>query len=149
MLWLIRHAMCALYPRTEHFPGLEDLGVTEYLRRYRRESTFLMWLGLFVGAWLFAWTPWMTVYVPLPSFLLPKGLLDKHARKITGTRIYLLRQMIFLVKLGAGTCWAIHPRVREKVGLAPYGEDPGTFRTEKTIRRLQIHKDDGVAPEAR
>src|SRR5688572_31543894 len=122
--------MCALYPREGDWPGMEDVGVTEFLRTYRREATFLMWLGLCAASWLFAWTPFLTVYLPLPSFLLPRSLLEKHAARITYTRIYHLRQMIFLVKLAAGLCWGRHPDIRAKIGLPPYPEDPGTWRSE-------------------
>lgn len=126
--WLIRHAMCALYPRTAELPGMEDTDVRGFLARYKRESTFLMWLGLFAGSLVFAWSPILTVHLPLPSFLLPRALLDKHAMRITSTRFYLLRQSIFLVKLAAGLCWGAHPAVRAKLGMAPYPADPGTWR---------------------
>jgi hypothetical protein len=128
--WLIRHAMCALYPREGDFPGVEDTDVAAFLKRYRREAPNLIWMGLVLGTFVFVWTPLLTVFVPLPSFLLPRSLLDRHAMKITGTRIYLLRQAIFLLKLAAGFCWGSHPSVRAKMNLAPYPEDPGTWRKD-------------------
>ncbi len=140
--WLIQHAMCALYPRTEAFPGMEDTDVAGFLRRYRRESTSLMWLGLVLGTWLFVWTPFMTVYLPVPSFLLPKGLLDRHANRITYTRLYLLRQAVFLVKLAAGLCWGSHPDVRAKLALPPYPDDPGTWIEGAPRVRLPVAPSD-------
>jgi hypothetical protein len=126
----MQHAMCALYPRTADLPGVEDTDVAAFLRTYRRESSFLMWLGLSLATFVFIMSPLLTVYVPLPSFLLPRALLDRHAMRITATRIYVIRQSIFLVKLAAGLCWAAHPDVRAKMSLPPYAADPGTWRTD-------------------
>ena len=129
MIWFVRSAMCALYPRTDERPGLEDCGITEFLVRFRRETTFLMWLGVLAGAWVFHFTPLFTVFVPLPAFLLPRGLRDKHASRITGAGVYLVRQAIFLLKLPAGLCWGGHPEVRAKFALPAYPPDPGSWRT--------------------
>jgi len=127
--WFIQHAMEAFYPRTETLPGIADTDVAGFLKRYRSDATRLMWLGLVVGTLLFVWTPILTVYWPLPSFLLPKKVLDRHAHRVTSSRLYLLRQAVFLVKLAAGLCWGSHPAVRAKFGMAPYDADPGTWRT--------------------
>src|SRR5690606_20025690 len=84
---LIQLAMSAMYPRAAELTGMDDADVEGYLRRYRRESTFLMWLGLVAGTWVFVWSPLLTVFLPLPSFLLPRTLLDRHAHRITTTRL--------------------------------------------------------------
>lgn len=125
----IEHAMVALYPRTESLPGIEDTDLRGFLERYQAESTFLMWLGLIAGAFVFIATPILTVYWPLPSFLLPTRVLDEHAHRVTSSRFYLVRQAIFLIKLAAGLCWASHPTVRERFAMEPYPADPGTWRT--------------------
>lgn len=129
MQWFIRHAMRALYPRTDALPGIEDCDDVAFLRKYKRESTGLMWLGLLAATWVFTTTPLLTVYVPLPSFLLPKKLLDRHAYKITYSGIYLLRQAVFLLKLTAGLCWGSHPEVRAKMAMEPYPADSGAWRS--------------------
>lgn len=129
MKWLIQHAMCAMYPRTPELPGMEDTDVSGFLKRYQRDSTFLMWLGLVAGTWVFVWTPLLTVYLPVPSFVLPRSLLDRHAHRITSTSLYFVRQAIFLVKLAAGLCWGADPEVRARFAMAPYPADPGTWRT--------------------
>jgi len=121
--------MVALYPRTEELPGVEDTEPREFLRRYRRESPLLIWLGVVAGTLAFALSPVLTVYWPLPSFLLPEATLDRHAHRVTTSRLYLLRQAVFLVKMAAGMCWAQHPSVRERFAMAPYPADPGTFRS--------------------
>ncbi len=125
----MRHAMRALYPRTEALPGLEDTDDAAFLARYRQETTRLMWLGLVLATFVFVSTPLLTVYLPLPSFLLPRALLDRHAYRVTYSRLYLLRQAVFLLKLTAGLCWGSHPSVRAKMAMAPYPADPDTWRT--------------------
>jgi hypothetical protein len=127
-LWLIRFAMCALMPRTDALPGIEDTDVDAFLRRLRADAEPLFWLGLVIGAVVFAVTPIITVWVPLPAFLLPRSLLDRHAERLTGERGYLLRQAVFLVRVSAGMCWGADPSVRASLALPPYAPDPGTFR---------------------
>jgi hypothetical protein len=129
VLWLIKFAMRTMMPRSSELPGIEDCELDAFLRRLRKDSDLLFWLGLVLGAVTFAFTPILTVYWPLPAFLLPKNVLERHAQKIVSTRIYLLRNAVFLVRLSAGMCWGADPKVREKFALAPYPQDPGTFRT--------------------
>jgi hypothetical protein len=128
MTWLVRSAMCALYPRTATLPGLEDCGVDDFLERFQRESPLLMWVGVLAGALVFHLTPLFTVFVPLPAFLLPASLLDRHASRIAGSDWYLVRQAIFLVKFPCGLCWGAHPEVRKRLALSAYPDDPGTWR---------------------
>ena len=125
----IRHAIAALYPRTT-LPGAEDCGLDAFLVKFREESPPLIWLGLVAGAAVFHLTPLITIGVPLPAFLLPARLLDKHAQRITATKIYLLRQAIFIVKMAAGLCWGTDPRVRAQLALPPLPADPGTWRVD-------------------
>lgn len=128
MIWLIKSAMCAMMPRSEGLPGIEDTDLDGFLRRMKHDADWLYWLGLVAGAVVFAITPILTVYVPLPAFLLGKGLREKHADRILSTRIYLLRQAVYLVRLSAGMCWGADPKVRERFALPAYGPDPRTFR---------------------
>lgn len=121
--------MCALYPRTDGLPGLEDTGIDEFLARFRRETTLTMWMGVLLGAFVFHMTPLFTVFVPLPAFLLPAGLRDKHAHRLATTSIYIVRQAVMLLKLPAGLCWGRDPKVRAKFSMAPYASDPDTWRT--------------------
>lgn len=127
--WLVRTAAAALYPRTPALPGALDCGLDAFLERYQREAPAPMWLGVVLGALVFHLTPLFTVFVPLPAFLLPAGLLDRHAARIASARPYLLRQAIFLLKLCVGLCWGADPAVRARLGLRPLPPDPGTWRT--------------------
>jgi hypothetical protein len=129
MLWLMRFTMCSLFPRTRSLPGVGDTNVREFLRRFRRESTLAIWLGISLGTLLFIFSPLFTVGIPLPAFLLPRGKLDRHARKLAASRFYLVRQLIFLVKMIAGFCWGADPRVRRAFNLPALPPDPGTLRT--------------------
>lgn len=133
MLWLVRSAIVAMYPRVERpglvVPGAADCGLDEFLVRFRRESPLLIWAGVVLGALVFHLTPLFTVFVPLPAFLLPAGLRDKHAARVTASNVYLLRQVVFLVKLPAGLCWGAAPAVRRQFALAPLEADPGTWRS--------------------
>ena len=115
-------------PASDDFPGLADLGIDAFLRQYKRECPFILWLGLVVGSVVFAITPLITIGVPLPSFLLPKRALDRHANAIASHPVYVLRQAVFLVKMVAGLCWGSHPSVRKILALPPYPPDPGTWR---------------------
>jgi hypothetical protein len=49
---------------------------------------------------------------------------------VTGHRIYLVRQTVFLLKMVAGLCWGAHPDVRARLALRAYPADPGTWRTD-------------------
>ena len=120
--------MVALYPRTATVPGLEDTNIDAFLAQFRRETTVMFWLGIVLSAWLFQWTPIFTVFVPLPAFLLPRGLRDKHAHKIASSELYLVRQMMLVLKMPAGLCWGADPAVRKLFSLAPYAPDPTTWK---------------------
>lgn len=129
MLWLIRFSFCALYPRTSHLPGIADTGVRRFIVRFRRETTPVMRLGISLGALLFVLSPLFTIGVPLPAFWLPKRALDRHAHKIANTSIYVVRQLVFLLKMVASFCWGAHPTVRASFNLPALPPDPGTLRT--------------------
>lgn len=128
MLWLLRSAILIIYPRTAGLPGAADIALDAHLEKFRAESPFLIWLGTVVGALVFHFTPLFTVFVPLPAFLLPAKLADKHAERVTSTDVYLVRQAVFLVKLCAGLAWGADPQVRKRFAMAPLEQDPGTWR---------------------
>lgn len=129
MNYLVRSAIALLYPSSAALPGAADCGLDEFLVRFRRETTGLIWLGVVAGALVFHLMPLFTVGVPLPAFWLPRGLADRHAHKVTTAGPYLIRQAIFMLKLPAGLLWGGHPEVRKRLGLPPLAADPGTWRT--------------------
>jgi hypothetical protein len=129
VLWLIRFTMCALFPRTAKLPGIADTRLDDFLHRFRRETTLVMWLGISLGALLFVITPLVTVGAPLPAFWLSKKAVDRHARKLTASQFYVVRQLVCLVKMMAGLCWAADPQVRRAFNLPALPPDPGTLRS--------------------
>lgn len=128
MLWLVKRASMALYPETEALPGVANIGIQEELERLRREGPTILWMSLVLGAWIFTLSPLFTVGVPLPSILLPRRLLDRHAHRIATTRFYLVRQAMLGLKVAASLAWGKDPSVRRALGVAPYGEDPEAYR---------------------
>ena len=130
MNWFIKSAVCAVMPRTDTLPGAIDTGIDEFLVEFRRDTNFITWLGLVLGTFIFTVTPLFTVGLPLPSFWLPAEKLDRHADRITSTRLYTIRQAVFVLKMVAGMCWGMDPKVRAKFAMAPYPTDPRTFRTK-------------------
>lgn len=121
--------MTDLMPPVGDMPGIVDCDVDAFLAKLRAETTFVTWIGLCAGAVLWLWTPILTVYIPLPAVLLSANARDRHINGLTATRIYLLRQAIFLIKMYASMCWGQHPSVRRRFNVAAYPVDPGTFRT--------------------
>ena len=129
LIWLIEHAMAAMMPRSAELPGILDTDLDGFVRRMREEADPLYWTGLVVSAVVYAISPLLTVFVPLPSFLLPAKLRALHTERLLSHPLYLLRQAGYVVRFSAGMCWGADPTVRAKFALAPYPADPGTFRT--------------------
>ena len=135
---LVRFAMVAFFPRTDDLPGLADLDVDVKIERFRRETTPLMWLGVAAAAVFFQLAPILTVRRPWPAALLTKEELDQHAHRLSSHPVYLIRQLIVLLKLTAGMLWGESPEVRAILDLPAYPADPGTRRTEVVIARAEI-----------
>jgi hypothetical protein len=130
---LVRFALVAFFPREGDLPGLADLGVDEKIAALRRDSTKLFWFGIVAAAFFFQIAPVLTVGIPLPAALLDEEQLDKHANRIATHPVYLIRQIIVLLKLMGGVFWAESPELRSFLHLPAYGDDPGTRRTEAHI----------------
>lgn len=129
LIWLVRSAMCDLMPPTDGLPGIVDTNIDAFLAQTRREVPALVWITVLLGALTFVVSPLITVYVPLPTFLLPATLRNTHAERVYGRVPYPPRQAMFLLKMYACMCWGQDPLVRERFALAPYPADPGTYRT--------------------
>jgi hypothetical protein len=127
LIWLIKHVMAAMMPRSAELPGILDTDLDGFLRRMREEADALYWAGLVISAVVYAISPVLTVFVPLPSFLLPARLRARHTERLLSHPLYLLRQAGAVVRFSAGMCWGADPAVRAKFALAPYPADPGTF----------------------
>ncbi len=128
--WVIRSAISDVMPSGTDLPGIIDADWDAFYERYRREASTTMWLGLALGSLVYVCAPILSVGWPLPSFLLPRRVRDRHADAMMGHPIYLVRQSAFVLKLNAGFCWGADPAVRQCLGLAPYRPDPDGWRTE-------------------
>lgn len=127
---ILRHCLTALYPPVDGLPGIgETEGLDAFLRKSLSEVPWLMWWGLVGGAAVFVLTPVVTVYWPVPSFLLPADTLDRHADRIATHRVYTFRQAIFLVKMLAGLHYGANPGIRADWHLPAYPPDPDSWRT--------------------
>lgn len=129
MMRLIAASMADLMPRGADIPGCEDCNPRAFLLRLRRESDRLFFAGLVLGTLFYQLAPLLTLWIPLPAVLLSRELRERHAQRLAAHPSYLVRQAVTLVRLSAGLCWGMDPAVRARFGLAPYGPDPGTFRT--------------------
>ena len=127
-MWLIRHALTSLMPPVEGMPGLIDTDLDAFLDQYRRETSWMIWLGLVGGTAMYVLAPLITIGIPLPSFCLSDAQRERYTQQIVRHPIYLVRQAVFVLKMTAGLAWGASPEVRQVMNLAPYPEDPGTWR---------------------
>ncbi len=128
---LVEHALRAVFPSSAGIPGLDRLDFGARLDEVRRGPPMLR-LGLYAATVLFVLLPVWTVFTPLPSFWLSPARLELHANRLAGSRIYLLRQIMLLLKTVGGLLWGADPEVRQALGLSPLGPDPGTFRGDQS-----------------
>ncbi len=129
MRFLLRFAIAAILPGSDRFPGAAELELAPFVAKFLRETSWLLWLAALGSAVAFALAPILTIYVPLPAFLLPRRLLERHALAMCEHPIYSVRQAAFLLKMIGGLHWGARPEIRSRLGLAPYPPDPGSWRT--------------------
>jgi hypothetical protein len=129
MGWLTLKALDAVIPGSDRAPGLAASGRGPIVvAELRREAPFEMVLVLNLAVWLWLLTPIFTVFIPLPAILLPKRLKYLHTDRITSTSFYLVRQVSLVLKQVAGIAWGQDPEVRAAYQMAPYPEDPGSWK---------------------
>jgi hypothetical protein len=111
-------------------PGAADAGhLRDVIRGVLSESSWLMWLGLAGAALGFVLSPVTTVGWPLPSVLLPRAVLERHADRFSAHPQYHLRQSATLIKLMAAFALARDPAMRAQLALPPWEPDPVGWRT--------------------
>ncbi len=125
--------LAATFPSSGDLPGLDSLDVRPSLRQLQREAAPVFALGLYGSTVAFLLCPLLTVGWPLPAFLLPRRVLDRHAHAMAGHRFYLVRQAMLMIKTVGAALWGAHPAVRSQLGLAAYEPDPGTFRGDHVV----------------
>ena len=132
MGWFTEFAMRAVFPPTDALPGIAETDLTGFVRQLRREAPLLMRLGLWLATWFFIVTPLFTVFIPLPAFLLPSRLLAKHTERLFSSRSYIVRQLVYLLKMLGALCWGQDPEVRRRFGREPLPPDPGTWQGQSS-----------------
>jgi hypothetical protein len=137
---LVRFALVAFFPREGDLPGLAELGVDDHVAALRRDATPLFWVGIVGAAIFFQLSPILTVRRPWPAVWLTEEQLDQHAHEIATHRVYVIRQIVMLLKLAGGFFWAQSNEIRARMALPPYAADPGTRRTEAFIGRPAIQQ---------
>lgn len=123
---LLISAIRSTFPGNDQFPAVDPAPLVAQMWR---ESPPLMRLAMAGSALAFHLSPLLTVYVPLPAFLLPAGLRDRHANALASHPLYLLRQSMLMVKTVGGLAWGADPTIRRRLAMQPYPPDPGRHRT--------------------
>ena len=128
MHWMIRFSLRCMLPGTEALPSVDRATLDRFIIQIRREANLLFRVGLTLASVVFVWLPVLTIGWPLPAFMLPRRWRDAYARRMAAHPVYGIRQLATVLKTSAGLCWGADPRVRARLGLAPYPADPQTFR---------------------
>jgi len=121
-------ALAATFPSSTRLPGLDRVDPLPFVQRLRREAPASIRWAFYVSALVFALTPVLTLGIPWPAFWLSAERQDRHAQALSGHRLYLLRQVMVMVKTIGGLCWGADPSVRAAFAMSAYAADPGTFR---------------------
>ena len=125
---ITRYALKTVLPATERVRGMDDDILEPFLERVGREAPPMMTLGLVGASWILTFSPILTIGVPLPAFMLPKALLEKHLNRAASHPLYPLRLALTAIKTIAGMCWGADPEVREALGLPPHESDPSAWK---------------------
>ena len=128
MSWFTRFAIQASFPQTDALPGVADTNLRGFLRDLHASAPFTMRLGLWLATTLYMLTPLFTVFLPVPAFLLRGRLLERHTARLCQSRSYIVRQLVYLLKMVGGLCWGEHAEVRKRFGRPALPEDPRTWQ---------------------
>ena len=80
-------------------PGRQDCDLQGFLRQLKQEAPLIFRVGFYLSAWVLVLTPILTVFRPLPAFLLSKSKLDAHVMNLSQSRFYGLRQSLLMVRI--------------------------------------------------
>ena len=128
MSWFTRFAIEAIFPPTDVLPGVAQTDLKGFLRDLHQDAPLMMRVGIWLATFVYMATPLFTVYLPVPAFMLRGRLLTRHTAKILRSRSYIVRQMVYLLKMVGGLCWGEHPEVRKRFGRPPLPPDPQTWQ---------------------
>lgn len=119
----------ATIPGTARVPGLSEETCRTFLAKLRREAPPLTLVGLYASALAVLVTPPLTIGRWRTADHLSGDDLDRHLQALARHPLYMVRQTIVMMKMTAGLAWGADPLVRGALGIAPYGSDPGTWRS--------------------
>lgn len=126
--WLVRKTLESIFPSSDNLAGIEETDLDAFLDQFNEEAPPVMRAAILACAAAYNVSTPVTIGLPVPAALLPKRLLDLHAQRAAYSRIYLLRQVVLLLKTVGGMCWGANPEIRSQLGLDAYAPDPGTWR---------------------
>ena len=128
MLQLTAWTLAMVFPSTPQLPGLDVIDCKPFLRQLNREAPFIIRATLIASVLLFNVTPVLTLGIPLPAFALSRARVDVHEQRLSESSIYLLRQIVLMLKTMGGLCWGAAPEVRQKLAMPIYAADSGGWR---------------------
>ncbi len=128
MLHLTAWTLARVFPSTAALPGLDAIDTKPFIRQLAREAPFTIRATMWASVLLFNLTPLLTLGIPLPAFLLSPARVDLHAQRLSGSPIYLLRQIVLMLKTIGGLAWGAMPEVRGRLTMPIYPEDSGRWR---------------------
>jgi hypothetical protein len=134
---LLTSAIVTTFPGSDRLPAVQMRPLVDQMWN---ESPAIMRLAMVGSAIAFHFTPLLTIYVPLPAFLLPAGLRDRHAHKLATHPIYLLRQSMLMVKTVGGLAWGADPTIRQRLGMKPYAPDPGRYPPVLSLAAARLRR---------
>jgi hypothetical protein len=126
--WFTRFAIQAIFPSTDALPGVEQTDLRSFLKDLKATSPPLMRIGLAAATCVFMISPILTVYLPVPAFLLRGRLLERHTSRLLNHRVYVLRQIVYLLKMVGGLCWGEDAEARRRLGRPALPPDPRTWQ---------------------
>lgn len=128
MLHLTAWTFARIFPSTAAIPGLDVIDSKPMIRQLTAEAPITIRVTLWVSVLLFQVTPLLTLGIPLPARWLSDARVDAHAQRLATSNIYLLRQIMLMLKTIGGLCWGAAPDVRQKLTLPLYEADSGRWR---------------------
>ena len=111
-----RAVVDALLPPGGELPGAFEAGFEEFEARFRADAPAPMRLGWLAALWVASWvSPLMIRRLP-PLDRLEPAAREDALNALSKSRIYLLRQVMLLLRAVVGFGWGATPEVRRTVG---------------------------------
>lgn len=98
-------------------PGLFDAGFDNFYAQFQRDALptmrFTFGLALFCAVWI---APLLILKLP-PLSLHRREVRERALLSLSTSRVYLLRQQLFMLKTVVCFCYGADPKVRQQVGF--------------------------------